>query len=135
MLHFQVKGKKKQNTKLSIPKTLPKLSLWCIALGKPARPFNSFIVWSWELNLLFTDPSLVTPREHISAYVIPIRFSNTHWFKNQSHRRSIISVPLFGLHVSSAYLPVVDKCWLQYYLLFQHEERKASLHVSPAKVL
>lgn len=81
---------------MSIPKILPKLSLWCIALGKPARPFNSFIVWSWELNLLFTDPSLVTPHEHQSAYIIPFRFSSTHRFKNQSHRRSIISVPFLG---------------------------------------
>lgn len=46
--------------------------------------------------MLFTDPSPVTAHEHISAYIIPSRFSSTHWFKNQSLPRSIISVPLLG---------------------------------------
>lgn len=93
---FLRKRKKKQNTKLSTPKTLPKLTLWCIALGKPARLFNTFIASSWELNLLFTDPSPVTGHDHISAYIIPSRFSSTHWFKNQSIPRPIISVLLLG---------------------------------------
>lgn len=79
---FSSNRKKKQN----------KISLWCIALGKSARLFNTFVAWSWELNLLFTDPSPVTGHDHISAYIIPIRFSSTHWFKNQSLPRFIISV-------------------------------------------
>lgn len=93
---FSSKTKRKQNTKLSTSKSLPKLSLWCIALGKPARLFNTFIAWSWELNLLFADPSPVIGHDHISAYIIPSRFSSTYWFKNQSLPRSIISLLLLG---------------------------------------
>lgn len=93
---FSSKTKRKQNTKLSTSKTLPKLSLWYIALGKPARLFNTFIAWSWELNLLFTAPFPVIGHDHISACIIPSRFSSTHWFKNQSLPRSIISVLLLG---------------------------------------
>lgn len=70
--------------------------MWCIALGKPARLFNTFIAWSWELNLLFADPSPVIGHDHISAYIIPSRFSSTYWFKNQSLPRSIISLLLLG---------------------------------------
>lgn len=104
MLHFQVKEKssKIQNCQ---PTKLPKLSLWCIALGKPDRLFNTFIAWSWELNLLFTDPSPVTGHDHVSAYIIPSRFSSTHWFKNQSCLRSVISVLLLG------YVSQVLICW------------------------
>lgn len=91
---FSSKRKKKQG----------KISLWCIALGKPARLFNTFVAWSWEFNLLFTDPSPVTGHDHISVYIIPIRFSSTHWFKNQSLPRFIISL----LFVSTTYLAVSD---------------------------
>lgn len=133
---FSSKTKRKQNTKLSVSKTLPKLSLWCIALGKPARLFNTFIAWSWELNLLFTDPSPVIGHDHISAYIIPSRFCSTHWFKNQSLARFIISVLLLG------YMSQVLSCQWQSNAVYSstcfchmRKERLASCFFSQSTVI
>lgn len=104
-LHVTFSSKRKKKQKNCQPPSLSlKISLWCISLRKPARLFNTFVAWSWELDLLFTDPSPVTGHDHISAYIIPSRFSSTRWFKNQSRPRSIISVPF----VSSTNLPVAN---------------------------